>query len=52
MSKNIRGTIIAAALLIVVATVFKSTFVVVGSGLVLSVGLIYASTVSLRNFRA
>jgi len=50
MSKTIQGTLIAAVLLILVATLFNSAFVAGGSGLVLLVGLIYAYVVSKREF--
>ncbi len=39
---------IAAVTLIVIATLFNSTFVAGGSGLVLLVGLVYAYVVSKR----
>jgi len=48
MSKTIQGTLIAAVLLIAIATIFNSTFVAGGSGLVLLVGLSYAYVVSKR----
>ena len=48
ISKTIQGTLIAAVLLILVATLFNSAFVAGGSGLVLLVGLIYAYVVSQR----
>lgn len=49
MSKTIQGTMIAAVLLIVIATTFNATFVAGGSGVVLLVGLIYAYVVSQRD---
>ncbi|MDN3645257.1 hypothetical protein QWY75_03430 [Pontixanthobacter aestiaquae] len=48
MSKTIQYTLVAAVLLIVVATFFNSTFVAGGSGVVLIVGLGYAYVVSKR----
>ncbi|WP_209347772.1 hypothetical protein [Pontixanthobacter sp. CEM42] len=48
MSKTIQGTLVAAVLLIVIATLFNSTFVAGGSGVVLIVGLAYAYVVSKR----
>lgn len=49
MSKTIQSTLIAAVLLIVIATIFNSTFVAGGSGVVLIVGLAYAFVVSKRD---
>lgn len=48
MSKTIQITLVAAVLLIVIATMFNSVFVASGSGLVLLVGLAYAFVVSKR----
>ena len=48
MSKMIQGILIAAVLLIVIAVMFDSRFVVSGSGIVLVVGLAYAYVVSQR----
>ena len=49
MSKTILATLLAAVLLIVIATVFKSTFVAGSTGLVLMVGLIYSYVVAKRD---
>ena len=49
MSKTILGTLVAAVLLIVIATIFGSVIVAGGSGVVLMVGLIYAYVVSKRD---
>lgn len=48
MSKTTQATLIAAVLLIVIATIFNSTFVAGGSGVVLLVGIAYAYVVSKR----
>ncbi len=49
MSKTILATLIAAVVLIVIATIFQSTFVAGSSGLVLMVGLIYSYVVAKRD---
>lgn len=48
MSITIQRTLIAAVMLIIIATLVDSTFVAGGSGLVLLVGLAYAYVVSKR----
>ena len=48
MSKTIQGTLVAAVMLILAATLFNSTFVAGGSGIVLIVALTYAYVVSKR----
>lgn len=48
MSKNLVAILFAAVLLIVLATVYNSTFVAGGSGIVLVVTLGYAYVVSKR----
>lgn len=49
MSKTIQGTLIAAVLLIIIATILDSTLVAGGSGVVLTVGLLYAFVVNKRD---
>lgn len=48
MSKTILATLLAAVFLIVIATIFQSTFVAGSTGLVLMVGLIYSYVVAKR----
>ena len=49
MSTTIHRTLIAAVLLILIATLSNSAFVVGGSAVVLLVGLVYAYVVSKRD---
>lgn len=49
MSNTIQGTLVAAVMLIIIATLLDSTFVAGGSGVVLMVGLLYAFVVNKRD---